>query len=199
MTTETINTTDMNTALTDTFGNCPQCGQQPSKVFHPTCGDPNNEGCPWGLPKTLGKTFTVACADPVPDCYGNYPADPLYKGEPVTGVELIAKERHEQFEKHGRTVEDDVRYNNKGQLLRGALSLLSKSEGTPFDDGANGLDHCFRALVPQDWNADIFHKMFDKTYKERLIIAGALIAAELDRLINTGEPIPFEEIPINKP
>jgi hypothetical protein len=53
----------MNT-ITDNSGNCPQCGQQPSKVLHPTCGDPNSEGCPWGLPKSQGKTFTVEERNP---------------------------------------------------------------------------------------------------------------------------------------
>jgi hypothetical protein len=179
-----INNNNMDT-FTDTYGNCPQCGQQPSKVFHPTCGDQNSEGCPWRLPKTLGKTYEIVFNPNVPDCYGNYPTDTFYKGEPKTGVELIAKERHEQFEKHGRTIEEDVRNNTKEQLSRAAKNLL---ELRPHRIGC-----------PDGWSEEIWQKMASKPYKERLIIAGALIAAELDRLINTGEPIPFEEVPINKP
>jgi len=37
-------------------------------------------------------------------------------------------------------------------------------------------------LPPNGWDVDIYKKMRNKSYKERLIIAGALIAAELDRL-----------------
>lgn len=99
-----------------------------------------------------------------------------------SGIEMIAEERQEQITKHGRTTERDVLQNDKGQLMQAASLLLQKTEGSPFDDGSNGLDHCFRGIVPDDWNEQIYHKMFDKSYEERLIIAGALIAAELDRI-----------------
>jgi hypothetical protein len=102
-----------------------------------------------------------------------------------SGIELIAEERQEQIKKHGRTLEKDIVQNDKGQLMQGASLLLQKQEGSPFDDGSNGLDHCFRDLLPEGWDRQIYHKMFDKPYKERLIIAGALIAAEIDRLNQT--------------
>lgn len=35
---------------------------------------------------------------------------------------------------------------------------------------------------PTGWDKSIWAKMCSKSYKERLIMAGALIAAELDRL-----------------
>lgn len=38
----------------------------------------------------------------------------------LTGAELIAQERKEQIEKHNRSVEDDVRFNVKGQLIDAA-------------------------------------------------------------------------------
>ena len=41
--------------------------------------------------------------------------------------------------------------------------------------------------MPSDWDDTISLKMCSKSYKERLIIAGALIAAELDRLTAIGE------------
>lgn len=86
-----------------------------------------------------------------------------------TGIELIAQERQEQIEKHGYTVSDDVSVNEQGQLPLAAIMLI---EG--------GLKN--RECLPYDWSENQWKKMFDKPYKERLIIAGALIAAELDRL-----------------
>lgn len=89
-----------------------------------------------------------------------------------TGIELIAKERQEQIEKHGRTIEKDVSENDNEQLSLGALMLLSV-------DYEEGIDH---ASYPEGWDEEICTKMIGKSYEERLIIAGALIAAELDRL-----------------
>lgn len=88
-----------------------------------------------------------------------------------TGIELIAEERQEQIEKHGRTVEKDVLLNASYQLAIGASKLLA----FPAE--------CHNHKVPPvGWDIDIYKKMQDKPYKERLIIAGALIAAEIDRL-----------------
>ena len=85
----------------------------------------------------------------------------------LNGIELIADERQEQIEDHGRTVENDVKTNSDEQLRRAATRLFTKGE-TP---------------APKGWDDRIWRKMHGKTYKERLIIAGALMAAELDRLI----------------
>lgn len=88
-----------------------------------------------------------------------------------TGIELIAAERQEQIEKHCRTVERDVYENGSYQLAICASKLLAYPAETI---------NC--GIPPHGWNIDIFKKMREKPYKERLIIAGALIAAELDRL-----------------
>lgn len=82
-----------------------------------------------------------------------------------SGIELIAQEREEQIHKHGRTIGHDVLQNKHGQLVKGAECLLA---GT--------------TLRPMGWNEQIYEKMRKKAYKDRLIIAGALIAAEIDRL-----------------
>jgi len=37
-------------------------------------------------------------------------------------------------------------------------------------------------FTPKGWDHKIWEKMCHKNYKKRLIIAGALIAAEIDRL-----------------
>lgn len=94
-----------------------------------------------------------------------------------TGIELIAEERQEQIEKHGRTTYLDVRYNDGQQLRLAAKKLLVKWDG--LEDG-----NLSRNEPPQGWDENIWKKMISKDYKERLIIAGALIAAELDRINN---------------
>jgi hypothetical protein len=89
----------------------------------------------------------------------------------MTGIELIAQERKEQIEKHGRTVEKDVIENDFYQLKLAAIMLLG---------GGYRLDH--KNEVPFCWDEKIWQHMISKPIKERLIIAGALIAAEIDRL-----------------
>ena len=82
-----------------------------------------------------------------------------------TGIELIAIERQEQIKKHGYTAEHDENYYNDGQILEVVETLIS---------GVGG--------VPDNWNVKQFDYMKSKPKKERLIIAGALLAAEIDRL-----------------
>lgn len=88
----------------------------------------------------------------------------------MTGLELIAKERKEQIEKHGYTVDNDVQNNNNRQLLNAAGALMTGS-----------------MLRPTSWEQESWQHMMLKSKKERLIIAGALIAAEIDRLNAGGE------------
>lgn len=85
-----------------------------------------------------------------------------------TGIELIAQERQEQIEKHGRSVQYDKGHNAQEQLPTAAIRLLQINR------------HDIPA--PFMWSERIWEKMMNKPYRERLIIAGALIAAELDRL-----------------
>jgi len=97
------------------------------------------------------------------------------EGKSLSGVELISKERNEMVTKHHNTIEADVKFNSVSDsnfpyimpLVRGALGLLDKSyERSP--------DH---------WNPATVDHMKEKKYKDKLITAGALIAAEIDRLI----------------
>ncbi len=90
----------------------------------------------------------------------------------MTGIELIAKERKEQIEKHGYTKDGDQKNNWAGQLSWAASCLAFE----------NIEDWDARHSAPVDWNLEAWQKMHDKSHKERLIIAGALIAAELDRI-----------------
>lgn len=94
-----------------------------------------------------------------------------------TGIELIATERKEQLEKHGRTIKSDVQTNTNNELIIAAGSLAYKN-----------IDKFYLSdLKPDGWDEKIWEKMCKKPYLERLIIAGALIAAEIDRLQNTNK------------
>lgn len=92
-----------------------------------------------------------------------------------SGIELIAQERKEQIEKHNRTVINDTHYNCFGQLAQGAEMLLASEHEEGIDS----------ASFPEGWDHDICNKMLNKPYIDRLTIAGALIAAEIDRLQNS--------------
>ncbi|PHJ59269.1 hypothetical protein VF04_34990 [Nostoc linckia z7] len=95
-----------------------------------------------------------------------------------TGIELIAEERQEQIEKHLYRVKDDVDHNGAMQLCNAAVHLLGQYSCFDFDDTED--------FLPSQWNAEIYKKMTLKKYRERLIIAGALIAAEIDRIQNAA-------------
>jgi hypothetical protein len=86
------------------------------------------------------------------------------------GIDLITQERNEQIIKHGRSQENDVLTNSHYQLATAAVILADPFRLPTMDD------------VPDGWDLKIWAKMIDKTYEERVIIAGALLAAEIDRL-----------------
>jgi hypothetical protein len=81
-----------------------------------------------------------------------------------TGIELIAKERQEQIEKHGWLSGHDELHDDR-QLATAAMYAIE----------------C-RMVDCQCGFENFEERVCQKPYKERLIIAGALIAAEIDRL-----------------
>ena len=87
-----------------------------------------------------------------------------------SGIDLITQERSEQIKKHDRQIAGDVNENSAGELRKGAIALI---------DGHGEGDI---SGLPLHWSDSICRNMIKKTYKERLIIAGALLAAEIDRL-----------------
>lgn len=89
--------------------------------------------------------------------------------EDLSGVELIAKERQEQLEKHDHSIEDDAEFNRSGQLSEAAAKLVCE-------------DIVIDLATPRGWNNEYWQYVIHKSYEDRLIIAGALIAAEIDRL-----------------
>lgn len=88
-----------------------------------------------------------------------------------TGVEQIADERQKQITKYGFTGEhhaDHPEWYDQYQLSFAARHLASPV--------------CSKEWYPSNWNKEWFSKLCAKPYKERLVIAGALLAAEFDRL-----------------
>jgi hypothetical protein len=82
-----------------------------------------------------------------------------------TGIELIAEERQEQIEKHGFTIEADSHY--KSDELKSAARYLLSDMAQDY---------------PRTWSQKYKHQFDIKSPIEKLIVAGALIAAEIDRI-----------------
>lgn len=93
------------------------------------------------------------------------------------GVNLIAKERLEQIEKHGFDAKHDGGPgHSRGELAQAAGYLLT--------DVIDPVDKFCNAIIdfPSNWSKKFQHQFDQKTDIEKLITAGALIAAEIDRL-----------------
>lgn len=98
-----------------------------------------------------------------------------------TGIELIAIERQEQIEKHGYTVMQDVANNS---LPTGPFKML------PFKIAVGNLMGIIGGVpYPENWSEEAIEKMKAKTEIEKLVIAGAFIAAEIDRLTAIESPL----------
>lgn len=94
-----------------------------------------------------------------------------------TGIELIAEEREKQITKHGFTGEhhfNHPEWYDKNQLIRASHILMNKTI-----DSERVKKY---GLYPERWNKEWFYDLCNRPYQERLIIAGALIASEIDRL-----------------
>lgn len=106
----------------------------------------------------------------------------------MNGIELIAKERQEQIEKHGYTDEltkQNPHWYNDHQLSRVA-SLLLHSEDLTYSSKMHPMEMAIDMKMIEEWDEEKLRYMASKTYVERLVIAGALIVAEIDRLSLIG-------------
>lgn len=96
-----------------------------------------------------------------------------------TGVEMIADERQlKQIEKHGFTAEHHAmhpEWYGNGQLID-AANMISA-----YDEKELG-NQVYRTICPLNWDLVWWQKLCDKPQIERLAIAGAFLAAEIDRL-----------------
>lgn len=93
----------------------------------------------------------------------------------MTGIELIAAERQRQIEKEGWTVEHDRQHKN-GELAQAASCYAMKRCVTDP----------FQAPIQWPWSLEYWKPTPDNRIKE-LTKAGALIAAEIDRLTALGD------------
>lgn len=92
----------------------------------------------------------------------------IWGPKPMSGIESIANERHRQITAEGWTPEHDDTHTN-GELAT-AASLYARDHGTAY-----------RNHPPKDWPWDReWWKPKDR--RSDLVRAGALIAAEIDRL-----------------
>jgi hypothetical protein len=97
----------------------------------------------------------------------------------MTGIELITQERKEQIEVHGKTPEYDHKHNLHRQLPY-AVAILTNTFLLV------GLHY-----IPINWDETAWRKIHDKSYIERLTIAGAFCAAEIDRVQLENEKHPI--------
>lgn len=89
-----------------------------------------------------------------------------------TGIELIAEERQEQIDKHGWNEEHDSNHQN-GELAKVAATLAVMHTDASVDDADNW------GTGDNAWGLE--SKLQNDTI-HALKVAGALIAAEIDRL-----------------
>lgn len=92
-----------------------------------------------------------------------------------TGIQLIAEERQRQIEQEGFTPERDKQYKE------GELSLAGAAYAVAEDVRGSYQDHVYPHWWP--WDEKWWKPTPDNRIRE-LQKAGALIAAEIDRLLN---------------
>ncbi len=103
----------------------------------------------------------------------------------MTGIQAFAQERYEQIFIHGFTTEDAVdspEFYDKGQLAQAAEFCLQ-----PYRS-----DNAW----PENWDTKYIEKILVKSDMERLAVAGALLAAEYDRLKYISEHQGLEDIEV---
>lgn len=83
-----------------------------------------------------------------------------------SGDELIAAERERQVLVHGHSIVQDAKRHKGGELVHMVEALIHHKYG----------------YTPDSISEAAINKMMEKSLVERLIYAGALIAAEIDRL-----------------
>ncbi|MBA7562305.1 hypothetical protein ES708_03957 [subsurface metagenome] len=115
---------------------------------------------------------------------------PKYTG---TGADLIARERQRQIEVEGFNSEHDDEHRQR-ELVHAAISYASYPQKTYLKEEKHG-NIAFREPYPGWWNP-WWNKCTKHTELKRLIIAGALIAAEIDQILREmGDFAEIEQCP----
>lgn len=91
-----------------------------------------------------------------------------------TGIELIQDERNEQIHKHGFSLEKDKQYYQKGELKQAAQYCLMLAKFGYYEDK--------KVFWPHGWDWHYEQKITNKTKVGKLIVAGALLLAEGERV-----------------
>lgn len=92
------------------------------------------------------------------------------------GIVKISIERDSQFLKHGYSIESDLKNNNAHQLSK-AASILCVHES---DYGCLEIEYFIEDHCPDGWDKKRWEYMLRKPFLERLVIAGSLLAAQID-------------------
>jgi hypothetical protein len=90
-----------------------------------------------------------------------------------SGIEQIQAERQRQIDKYGFTGEHHAQHPewyDKGQLIEAARTLT--------------MPKILSVFVPINWDAEWFERLCKKPFQERIVVAAALLASELDRQNN---------------
>ena len=98
------------------------------------------------------------------------------------GTLSVIAERRKQETKHGFTGKwqaEHPEYYVSGQLVEAATELLKIGVYSYDEEEIYSVD---RVLLPYNWDKAGFIKLCEKSQKDRMRIAAALLAAELDRL-----------------
>ena len=94
----------------------------------------------------------------------------------MDGIDLIARERREQKKKHNITTKSDSRYKHNELLMLVEYLLKEDNDSEKY----NLEDYLFINESGPMMSLHFLEKLKDKSRFNKLIIAGALIAAELD-------------------
>ena len=136
-------------------------------------------------------TFTCDYSTPTHSCSRSLcPLRPVWaikkgatekiKARIKSGAQLISEERDRQVFKHGYDSEhDDKKWNKNNEMLYAAGYLM---DSVIAPGKGNSPAEFFIVSFPSRWNHDCKDKFNSKDPVEKLTIAGALIAAEIDRL-----------------
>ena len=91
--------------------------------------------------------------------------------------DLQLQERKEQILKHGFDSEHDKNTEANGDLLDAAIYLLLRNSKKASPELLN-------AVWPEKWDGEWREKFDKKDIEQSLVVAGALVWAEYDRLIS---------------
>jgi len=104
----------------------------------------------------------------------------------MTGVELIAAERKRQIDEEGFDAKHDADVFHQDSELAWAACYYAMPEPLVLHDGGYRVTVYPIALFPDNWES-LWAKRDSKDRIHQLVAAGALIAAEIDRLMALKE------------